>query len=255
MGLYPGSAVQRLADGAQEALGDAFVGAYLHGSFGGGYADEWSDVDFLVLTIRELSAEEASRLQAFHAEFYADGPKPWAQRLDGSYAPLEWFRSIDAQRRPFLYLDRGSSHLIPDAHCNTTVIRHLVREHSIVLAGPDPKGEIDPVSTDELRAEARTTLEEYAAWLERDRDLFRRLEQGYLVLTVCRLLFTAATGEIAGKAQAADWGTQELDARWHPLVEQATTDRGDPARPGHLAAPANRLDEMTAFVEYALAQR
>jgi hypothetical protein len=255
VGLYPGSAVRRLADGAAAALGDAFLGAYLHGSFGGGYADQWSDVDFLVLTTRELGPEEERRLQAFHAELYADGPKPWAQRLDGSYAPVEWFRRTDPERRAFLYLDNGSSHLIRDTHCNTPVIRYLVREYSIVLAGPDPRTAIDPISPDELRAEARTTLEGHAAWLERDRTSFRGWDQAYLVLTVCRLLITAQTDEIVGKAQAASWVTQELDPRWQPLIEQAIADRDDPEWRGRFPAAADRLDETAAFVEYALAER
>lgn len=159
---------------------------------------------------------------------------------------------MDPKRTPFLYLDNGSLQLVRHPHCNVAVIRHLVREHSVVLAGPDPKTVIDPISPDELRAEARTIVGEYAAWLERDRALFRRLDQAYLVLTVCRTLFTSATGEVTGKRQAAAWARQELDARWHPLLDQALADRGDPAQPGHLAAPANRLDDMTAFVEYAL---
>jgi predicted nucleotidyltransferase len=145
MGLYPASTLERLTDGAAAVLGDAFVGAYLHGSFGGGYADEWSDVDFLVLTTRDVTAEEETRLQALHAELYADGAKPWAQRLEGSYAPVEWFRSFDPELRPFLYLDNGSSQLVRDAHCNNAVIRHQVRERSIVLAGPDPKELVDLV--------------------------------------------------------------------------------------------------------------
>jgi hypothetical protein len=255
VGLYPASTLERLADGAEAALGDAFVGVYLHGSFGGGYADAWSDVDFLVLTTRDLDPAEESRLQTFHAELYADGPKPWAQRLDGSYAPAEWFGRIDPERRAFLYLDNGSSHLIRDPHCNTAVIRHLVREHSVVLAGPDPRTAIDPISPTDLRAEAHTTLEGYVAWLERDRASFRGWDQAYFVLTVCRLLLTAQTGEIAGKAQAAEWATRELDPRWHQLVEQAIADRDDPEWRGRFPAEAERLDETAAFVAYALAKR
>jgi len=256
VGLYPASTLERLTDGAAAALGDAFVGAYLHGSFGGGYADEWSDVDFLVLTTRDVNPDEESRLQAFHAQLYADGVKPWAQRLEGSYAPTELFRAIDRERTPFLYLDNGSSQLVRDAHCNNAVIRHQVRERSIVLAGPDPKELVAPVDLDVLRDEARAAItDDYAAWFESDGERFSRWAQTYLVVTLCRLLITARTGEVAGKAEAAAWGERELDPAWAPLIREAIAERGDPSIESRIPADPDTLVATREFVKYALAER
>ena len=253
---YPASTLERLTDGAAAALGDVFVGAYLHGSFGGGYADEWSDVDFVVLTTRDVNPEEETRLQTFHGQLYADGVKPWAQRLEGSYAPIELFRTIDPERTPFLYLDNGSSHLERDPHCNNAVIRHQVREGSIVLAGPDPKELVPPVDPNVLRDEARAAMEnDYAAWFENDGERFNRWAQTYLVLTLCRLLFTARTGEVAGKAEAAAWGERELDPAWARLIRQAITERGDPSSvEARIPADPGVLSATRGFVAYALAQ-
>ena len=255
MELYPDAVLRLLAEGARAALGDGFLGAYLHGSLAMGHGDEWSDVDFLVLTTRDVTADDEGRLQAFHAELFADGAPPWAQRLDGSYAPVERFRRIDPERRPFLYLDNGASQLVRDAHCNTALIRHLVREHGVAIAGPNPKTVVDAVGVDPLRAEARATMAEYAAWLARDGGSFRGWDQAYIVLTLCRLLITAETGEVAGKAEAAAWASRQLDSRWHPLVAQAIADRVDPEWRGRFPARRERMDETRAFVEYVLAQR
>ena len=256
MGLYPASTLERLTDGAAAALGDAFVGAYLHGSFGGGYADEWSDVDFLVLTTRDVTPEEEARLQTFHAQLYTDGVTPWAQRLEGSYAQVELFRAIDPERTPFLYLDNGSSQLVRDPHCNNAVIRHQVRERSIVLAGPGPKELVAPVDPDILRAESRAVMDEYAEWFESHGERFNRWAQTYLVLTLCRLLFTARTGAVAGKAEAAAWGQRELDPAWASLIRQAFDERGDPTSiEARTPADPDGLAATREFVEYALAQR
>jgi len=256
MGLYPASTLERLADGAAAALGDAFVGAYLHGSFGGGYADEWSDVDFIVLTTRDVDLEEEARIQTLHAQLYADGVEPWAQRLEGSYASVELFRAIDPELTPFLYLDNGSSQLVRDPHCNNAVIRHQVRERSIVLAGPDPKELVAPIDPDVLRAEARASMEDdYAPWFEKHGERFNRWAQTYLVLTLCRLLFTARTGEVAGKAEAAAWGERELDPAWARLIRQAITERGDPSSvEARIPADPGVLAATREFVAYALAQ-
>lgn len=253
MGLYPGSTLERFTDGATAALGDNFVGAYLHGSFGGGYADEFSDVDFVVLTARSLSAEEEAQLQALHAQLYADGEPPFAKRLEGSYAPVEVFRSLDPELRPFLYLDNGASQLTRDVHCNNAVIRHQVRERSIVLAGPDPKELIAPVDRDTLRDEARAVMDEYAEWLESDGARFPLWAQTYLVLTLCRLVFTIQTGAVAGKREAAEWGQRELDPAWAPLIAQALENRGPPE--SRTPADPDALDKTRQFMAYALAQR
>lgn len=255
MGLYPASILERLTEGAQAALGDGFVGAYLHGSFGGRYADDWSDVDFVVLTTGDISAEMEAELQTLHAELYATGEEPYAQRLEGSYAPVEWFRRLDPELRPFLYLDNGASQLVRDPHCNNAVIRHQVRERSIVLAGPDPKELIEPIAPDVLRDESLAAMDEYAEWFESYREQFSRWAQTYLVLTLCRLLLTIRTGEVAGKAEAAAWGERELDPEWAPLIRQALTERGDPSLESRIPADPDALAATVGFVEYALAQR
>lgn len=72
--------VADLAIGAHEALADNFCGAYLQGSFALGYADEYSDVDFLVVTKGELTASEQGALQALHQRLYTmptTRPRSW----------------------------------------------------------------------------------------------------------------------------------------------------------------------------------
>jgi predicted nucleotidyltransferase len=256
MGLYPlfpglDLALEQLVDGIESALGDALVGAYLHGSIALGDGDEWSDVDFLVLTAHDLGDDEEQRVQELHAALFAGGPLPWARRLDGSYAALSRFRALDPERRSFLYLDNGSFRLVWDPHCNTALIRHLVREHGVVLSGPDPKELIEPIAGEVLRAEAHSILREYAAWAKSEGGAFRRWDQAYLVLTLCRVLYTAETGGVAGKRQAVAWATDELDPVWRPLLERAIAARDDPNLKGRFPAERAAMEETLRFVEYA----
>jgi hypothetical protein len=169
---------------------------------------------------------------------------------------VEAFRFLDPEQRPFLYLDNGSSQLERDPHCNNAVIRHQVRERSIVLAGPDPKELVAPVDPDVLRDEARAAIsDDYAVWFESDGERFSRWAQTYLALTLCRLLFTARTGALAGKAQAVAWAARELDPAWTPLIQQALRDRGDPSVESRIPADPDALAATGAFVTYVLAQR
>lgn len=40
------------------------------------------------------------------------------------------------------------------------------------------------------------------------------------ILTLCRILYTVYTQEIASKAAAAEWALELVDPRWHALVER-----------------------------------
>lgn len=45
--------------------------------------------------------------------------------------------------------------------------------------------------------------------------------QAYVVLTLCRMLYTLHTGSVTTKPRAARWALATLDERWGPLIERA----------------------------------
>jgi hypothetical protein len=167
----------QLVAGAREALGETFVGAWLIGSFALGDADAASDVDFIIATDGDLSAEQIAAVNAMHERLFAL-PSSWAQRLDGSYAPAAVLKRMEGQPRdapgeprgpdwtdpliggspparvyPFLYLDNGSKNVTRSEHDNTLVVRWQLREASITLAGPPAADLVEPVSPEALRNE------------------------------------------------------------------------------------------------------
>jgi predicted nucleotidyltransferase len=235
--------------GARGALGGNFVGAYLQGSFALGAADEHSDVDFVVVTERELSAAEQSAVQTLHGRLY-ERDVPWAQHLEGSYAPRGILRRVDPERRRFFFLDNGARELVWDEHCNSAVVRWVLRRHGIVLAGPPPVELIEPVSAEALGAEARVKIAEYADWA-RGLDGMSRWQQPYLVLTFCRMLRAVAEGDVVSKQAAGEWAIETLDARWSPLIRRALADRPDPWGRVHRRAEPEVVEETLRFVEYA----
>jgi len=243
----------RLVQGVRESLGSNAVAVYLQGSFALGEADEYSDVDFLVLTNEELADDQETALQAMHAELYED-ESAWAQHLEGSYAPKDRFRRVDHERRPCLFLVNGATQLEPDPHCNSAYVRWILRERGITLFGPSPKEMIDPVAGEDLRREAMEGLREYVDWAPEPTKAgpMSRWKQPYLVLTFCRILKTIETGGVASKREAAAWAAESLDAHWRPLIERALADRPDPWKRVHQRADDDLRRETLAFSEYAL---
>jgi aminoglycoside adenylyltransferase-like protein/nucleotidyltransferase-like protein len=237
-----------LVDGAQHVLGDNFCGAYLQGSFAVGDADEHSDVDFIVVTKDEVSPEEQAGLRALHQRLYAM-PTPWAQHLEGSYVPREVIVRPDPERRPLLYLDNGGTEFQMDHHDNTAVVRWSLREHGVVLAGPEPDAVVDPIGPDDLRADVRWAIGEWREWFE-SMDSISRRALAVAVLSHCRMLHTLAIGKVTSKRVAGEWALAELAPEWSPLIRWALDDRPDPWVKVHESAEPALVLRTREFMNY-----
>lgn len=132
---------------------------------------------------------------------------------------------------------------------NSVIERWVVREHGITLLGRDPKTLIDPVSAEEMREAARSEIniriDDWAGGQPMPAWLGHRGAQGYEVETVCRALYTIATGELCSKPRAVAWAMEALPAEWRPLIEWSQQYKKDRTQ------DASRLEEVAAFVRYA----
>ncbi len=244
--------LQELVTYAKAILDDNFVAAYLQGSFATGGWDDYSDVDFLIVIERQLSAEELAALHVLHSDIF-ERPVRWARHLDGSYFPRKALRRYDPAGDIPYYHDNGSRVLVPSHHDNTLVVRWVLLEDGITLAGPEPQALIDPVPTEALRREVLTTMQEWAAELRADSQrMNNRWYQPFVVLSYCRMLQTLQTGRIASKEAGARWAQRELDGRWTDLIERAWQERQGP--PGQWQRPAdpNDFQRTFEFIDYAI---
>lgn len=241
----------RFLAGVHEMLGQSLCGAYLQGSFALGDADEHSDVDFIVVTQDEVSEAQAVDLQALHERLYRL-ESPWAQHLEGSYISKEKLRHVDPSRAPLLYLDNGATRLERDNHCNTAVVRWTLREHGVVLSGPDPKSLIDPIAADDLVDDVLVALGEWEEWL--GAHTMSRRGLGVLVLTLCRMLQSIAEGRVTTKRKAGEWALQNLGATWTSLVQWALDDRPDPWTKVREPADPAILEQTLALLDYVLSE-
>lgn len=213
--------------GVRDALGAQLVGAYLVGSFALGCADEWSDVDLLVVTDGRVDGDGLASLRTLHARLPDGGG--WAAHLEGSYADAADLRSPMTLGRRWWYVDNGSRELELSAHDNTAHTRWVLRERGLVLTGTDPLPLVAEVTADALRAEALGVARARAEDLEEDPSWYEDAWfQPYCVLTSCRIAYTAEHAEVVGKAQAGRWALDALDPVHRPVVEAALADRAHP---------------------------
>jgi len=244
--------LNELVTSARAILGDNFVAAYLQGSFALGDWDNDSDVDFTVVINHDLSERDLSALQSMHARIY-NLESGWAKHLEGSYFPRPLIKSNDPTRKEIQYLDNTHDVLIPSNHDNTLVVRWVVREYGITLAGVDSKELIDPVLADDLRREISATMR---AWAEEifsgSYKMDNRWAQPFAVLSYCRMLHSLQSGRIASKLAGARWAKSALDARWAGLIQRAWEQRPNPSFKVHEAAEPGEVSLTLEFIRYAL---
>jgi hypothetical protein len=233
----------------ESILGDAFVGAYLTGSFALGAADVHSDCDFLVVTEDRVTAEHERALRQLHDEIPTRSGH-WPHDLEGSYAPRADLATLAALDKQWLYIDRGWREMQWSTHCNTEDVRWTLRERGITLAGPDPRELVAEVSADALRGRMPPLIENFLPDLFSWTSFDVAWAQRYAVTSLCRMLYTLDAGEVASKQVALEWAKHALIPAWHDLIQQVLDDRvlgwdpNDRPRTGTVEA-------TIAFAEYA----
>ena len=244
--------LQVLVESAQEILKENFAGAYLQGSFAVGDFDNHSDVDFIIVTELEPSDEEIPTLQEMHKRIY-NLDSSWAQHLEGSYFPREILRHHSRRGEKLWYLDNGSRSLIKSDHCNTIVVRWVVREKGIALAGPPPETLVEQMTVEILRAEILETITGWGQEIIDNPDRFNnRFYQTYLVLNFSRMLHDLHTGHPGSKRAGAEWVKINLDPAWRGLIDRTWSGRPKPEISVRQPANPKDFESTLEFIRYVI---
>jgi hypothetical protein len=224
---------------------------YLSGSLAvGDFDPHTSDIDLVIVTDAPLPEALFAALREMHARFAAGG-SPWAERLEAVYIPEPALRSGAPTGAKYPVLERGGALALEPLEDAWSVQRHTLREHGRVVAGPEPRTLLDPVDPDDMRREGSAIAGEWLdqacadpSWLA----WFRQREnQAFVVLTLCRLLYTLKTGAVASKPAAARWAQQTLGPRWAGLIERALTGQKDSAE-----IPEGELTVSVALIRHTV---
>lgn len=244
--------LSELISGIQHILDSYFIGAYLQGSFAIGDYDQHSDVDFIVVVAEDLTSPQVDALQAMHDQVY-DLDSEWAKHLEGSYFPREILRDVSKRGMRLWYLDHGARSLVRSDHCNTILVRWVVREKGVTLVGPPPKMLVDPISEESLRAEIFETLTKWGRQILDDPSPYNNhFYQTFIVLSYCRMLHDLYRGYPGSKREGTEWAKSVLDPSWSRLIDAAWDGRPDPAQKVQQPADPEDFEETLRFVDYVM---
>jgi hypothetical protein len=129
------------------------------------------------------------------------------------------------------------------------LLRSVLLESGIALAGPAPAALIHPVPPEELKQANLATLHGwFAAFLEDPAELADSGYQAYAVLTLCRILYTQECGVITSKQTAAQWAQERLGDPWVDLIERTWAGRRNP----NAQASPEDIKATQDFIRYTL---
>ena len=216
---YPGidGLLSNLLDQMQRILGQNLVGLYLYGSLvTADFDPEISDIDMLAVVSSDVDETQFECLHRMHDELEARNPR-WKDRIEVQYVStyaLHTFRTESSQiaaispGEPFHFKDAGSEWLIN---------WYVIRERGQALYGPAPSAYIPPISKEEYLQTLREHATMWVEWLEQPQD---QAWQGYVILTMCRILYAIRLGEQPSKVKAARWMQGEY-SDWAWLIKRA----------------------------------
>jgi hypothetical protein len=235
----------------QAILGNHFRGMYLYGSLALGDFDPYhSDIDFIVVTDAELADDLFVALQELHARF-DKSPSPWAAKIEAAYIPRSALHHVAPTQARYPQVEKGTALFKAPLEIGWIFQCYSLREHGVRVAGPDPRSLCNPIDPSDLRRAVPVIPN---MWLEEARNdpswldwLRQRENQSFVVLTLCRLLYTFDEADVVSKPAAARWAQKSLDMRWAGLIERALVGQHEQSE-----TPENDVDDTIAMIQYTI---
>jgi len=246
--------LRELVDSVRDILKTNFAGAYLQGSFAVGDFDVNSDVDFIVVINEELSDEQIHSLQEMHDRIFQIN-NPWATCLEGSYFQKDVLRQHDNCDTLLWYLDNGHRSMEKSTHCNSVLVRWIVRENGVILAGPPPSTLVDPIPVERLRAEIKATMVNWGQEIIDNPNKYRnQFYQSFIVLSYCRMLHDLINGYPGSKLAGAEWAKANLDPQWQGLIDRTWPLRINPSVSVRTPADPEDFEATLKFMQYVISE-
>jgi predicted nucleotidyltransferase len=238
--------IDTLSQGLVEILAAKLVGIYLFGSLSyGDFNPDSSDIDLFVILHEPVSQSDLETLEQFHQRVGMTHER-WARRLECSYTPKAMLLNTLPPSQPRPYLGEGIFY--PEAHYgNEWIINlYLLYQHGIALSGPDFKTLIDPIPILEVqKACIRDLFQEWQPKIADPNWLDNSHYHSYIVLNLCRILYTVLYSAAGSKKVSARWVKNRF-SEWQQLIQHAEN--------WHYGSEMDQRDEAIQFIHFVIEQ-
>lgn len=237
-------------DVIQKHLESTLLAVHLYGSATDGGLKPYSDIDLLVTVSTRI--DDATR-QAFVTDLLSISAPPGQSEI---LRALEVTITVRSDIVPWQYPPRRELQFgewqrdeilagtfepaIIDA--DLAILLTKVRQHGITLIGEPAADFFDPIPESDLFKTLADTLELWNSPPDWQGD------EKHVVLTLARIWYSVATGQIIPKDAAADWAMERLPVKYQPVLldaRQAYLGLGEDC----VAAHGERLTGFVGFVK------
>ncbi|MCL4266161.1 MAG: DUF4111 domain-containing protein [Anaerolineae bacterium] len=237
----------------QALLGSRFQGMYLVGSLAlGDFDPHSSDIDFVVVTDTDMGDDLFDRLQDVHTQFAAS-ISPWAERIEAIYIPSPALRHVVPNTAHYPQIEKGTSLFKAPLESGWIFQCITIRDHGVVVAGPEPHTLVESIHPQDMHSAAAEITN---LWLEQSQNdptwltWFRQRDaHTFVILTLCRLLYSLATESVTSKPRAAEWAQKKLGGPWATLIKRALARQHEAGE-----ITQSEEEESLAFIQFTLEQ-
>lgn len=204
------------------ALGENLVGLYMFGSLTyGDFALDSSDIDLVVIIRIAVDYHELERIKTLHKQI-AEYNKKWSNRLECSYVPIKMLINTLPPLEPRPYYGEGIFYEKANYGNEWIINNYLLFKHGITLIGTNFKELISPIDILEVqKACIQDLFQEWEPKINEFKWLDNDHYQSYIVMNLCRILYTVLQGDTASKITSATWVMNEFGSKWHNLIKNA----------------------------------
>lgn len=230
--------------GVKNILGENVVGLYLSGSLSyGEFVPERSDIDLQAVVQHQLNEKELKLVEQLHKDLNQRHPA-WKGRLECSYVPLLLMREILPPKTPRPWWGFDTLYVAAPAGNEWIINHYFLSKHGVALDGPDFNTLIPPLDIREVRkASAKDLFKEWEPKINDPEWISNSHYQSYLVLNLCRILYTVVGSEPASKKVAAKW-TKATYPQWKDLIEEAEQWK--------YGMEMKRSNDVIAFIKFSI---
>ena len=217
-------AIQVMTTEITAILGENALSAYLYGSVAlDDFKLGWSDIDILVLTKHEISAEQAQRLIELRQILLTKYPgNHYFRSFEGGMLSLEAFINQTSER--MVYWGTSGQRITDRYYFDNFCMTELL-DCGVLLYGEDVRNRFARPSYGQLRGDVvrhYETIRKYAQ--KTDKSLY---SFGWL-LDIARCIYTLRTGKIIAKTAAGEWALENRMCPCADTLKKAVEVRRDP---------------------------
>lgn len=243
-------AISFLVERIQNIFGNDLVGLYLTGSLSYGDFDiERSDIDLVAFLRSSVSSQGIKLIKQLHSDFEIVNNK-WSKRFECSFTPVDALKNvIISPKEPRPYISNGIFY--PGRiYGNEWVINNFfLYKYGIVVIGPDFKTLAGPIDIKDVREACIRDLHKEWEPILTDPSLSDYLDdshqQSYVVLNLCRILYTVLCNDAVSKKIATSF-TKKQFPQWADLIETADS--------WYYGIEMKRQKEIMEFIKFTITE-